>query len=283
MIGELVLVGFAAAIILYLGWKQGFFFWKPEAEWNRTIQLHHVAAGFAVYFALSAVVPSLYTSWLQPYFPLPEGFIGYATWLNFLLAATILAALVCVWRWIPPTVRENIWRSKTARQSYGQDLRISLFAWFLSFPVVLFINQLLEDFLYKVIGIEHIPDQIAVRFVKMTAEYPFYFFLAITAVVIFAPIIEEFLFRGLLQSFIRKHLGSKQAIFITAVCFSFFHFSPEQGFANIPIVASLFPLALFLGFIYERQRSLMASIGLHSLFNLLSIINLYFMGGIPCA
>lgn len=281
--GGLILVGLIAALILWLGAKQGFFRWTSENTWNRGIRLVHVGAGFALYFAVSLLLPSVYIHLLRSHFAAPEQYIGFLTWINFLLSMTILVALFVLTRWLPRLVRERIWRSETAVQSYGQDLRMGFFAWCLAFPLILFINQLVEDFLYRVIGVEQIPDQVAVRFIKMTAEFPFYFFLAIIAVTVLAPLIEEFLFRGLLQTFIRKYLGAKQAIFITAFCFSCFHLSLEQGLGNIPILLSLFPLALFLGFLYERQRSLFASISLHSLFNLCSILNLYFMGGIPCA
>jgi uncharacterized protein len=281
--GGLILVGLVAALILWLGFKQGFFRWTPENHWNRGIRLYHVVAGFALYFAVSLLLPYVYIPLLRPHFAAPEQYIGFLTWVNFLLSMTIFGALLVLVRWLPKAVRARIWRSETAVQSYGLDLRMSFFAWCLAFPLILFINQLVEGFLYQVIGVEQIPDQMAVRFIKMTAEYPFYFLLAIIAVIALAPLIEEFLFRGLLQSFIRKYLGAKQAIVITAVCFSCFHLSPEQGLGNIPILLSLFPLALFLGFLYERQRSLCASIGLHSLFNLCSVLNLYFMGGIPCA
>lgn len=282
-LSELLLIAFFSAAILWFGWKQGFFRWNPERDWNLSIRLLQVFAGFAIYFSISLFAPSIYASFLKdPFISTPEKFIGYATWLNFLLAGTIAAVLFFFWLTMKSPCKERIWRSPTAHQSYGKDLQMSFYAWCLSFPIVLFLNQALEKFL-NAIGIDYIPDQVAVRFVKMTAEYPFYFSLALAAIVIFAPLIEEFLFRGLLQSFIRKHLGSKQAIFITALCFSFFHFSPEQGWGNLPIIGSLLPLALFLGFLYERQRSLFASIGMHSFFNLFSIVNLYFLGGIPCA
>jgi membrane protease YdiL (CAAX protease family) len=281
--GEIVFIGIVAAVILWFGWKQGFFRWQPDPNWNRNLQLYQVVVAFAVYFAISYFASFLYITTLPPSSDSPESFIQYATWLNFLNSATVLGALFIFWRSLPRSVHQGLWRSPAAKQSYGKDLQMSFFAWCLAFPFVLFINQLLENFLIQVIGIETIPDQIAVRFVKMTAQYPFYFFLALVSVVIFAPLIEEFLFRGILQSFIRKHIGSTQAIFITALCFSFFHFSLEQGWGNLPIIGSLFPLALFLGFLYEKQKSLLSSIGLHSLFNLFSILNLYFMGGIPCA
>lgn len=281
--GEIAIAGIIAAGIVWIGWLQGFFRWAPDPTWNSGIALHHVIVAFALYFAISFLVGPLYIELLKPLFRSPYSEIGYASWLNFLLSFSILAAMLIWWRCLPRNVRLGIWRSDNAKQPYRQDVKFSLYSWCIAFPVVLFVNQLLETLLYVITHIKQIPDQLAVRFVKMTAAYPAYFLLAIFSIAVIAPLVEEFLFRGLLQSFIRKHLGSRQAILITAICFSFFHFSPEQGLGNLSIVTSLFPLALILGFIYERQRSLLASIGLHALFNAMSILNLYFLGGIPCA
>ncbi|MEN9654812.1 MAG: hypothetical protein RL235_924, partial [Chlamydiota bacterium] len=49
--------------------------------------------------------------------------------------------------------------------------------------------------------------------------------------------------------------------------------------ANIPIIAALFTFSLFLGYVYERQRALIAPMGLHAMFNGISVLNLYFFGG----
>ena len=115
----------------------------------------------------------------------------------------------------------------------------------------------------------------------MTFAHPSLFVLTISTIVIFAPVIEELLFRGFLQSFIRQHLGSKQAICITSVLFAFFHYSSEQGIGNLPIIISLFVLSLFIGFIYEKRGSLAAPIALHAIFNAVNVVNLYFLGGMP--
>jgi len=283
MIAELLLVGIGAALILWFSWKKGFFLWKENTDWNRGFPFSLVILGFAIYFGVSYGSAVFYQTLFPSTFSTTKEYVRYATWLNFFISFTILSALLIFWRCFPLRIRSNLWKDSTEKRSYAKDFQMSLIAWLITFPIVLFINQLLELFLYRIIGIEEIPDQLAVRFVKMTAQYPSYFFLALISVVIMAPIIEEFLFRGLLQTYIRSRLGAKQAILITSICFSFFHFSFEQGLGNLPIVGSLFPLALFLGFLYERQHSLFASIGLHSLFNLFSIINLYFLGGIPCA
>jgi len=144
---------------------------------------------------------------------------------------------------------------------------------------VIFLNEVSDLLLIHVFHVKELPEQLAVRFLTMTFQYPRYFFLSVITIVAFAPILEEVLFRGFLQSLIRQHLGSKVAIFITSCCFSVFHYSPQQGFSNISIIGSLFALALFLGFVYERQGSLLASVALHASFNAFSVFNLYFLGG----
>jgi len=278
---ELLFLALIAAGILWFGKNRGFFNWRPESDWNPHIRFYQVAMGFAIYFAMSVIAALAYKPLLAPYFQ-PDTVIGYITWLNLALSGTVFLALLIFWLCLPKDVRNNLWRSPTAKQPYFYDLRIGFFAWLLAMPAVIVINETVETLL-AALGFPQLTDQLAVQFVKMTAAYPLYFSLAMFAVIILAPLIEEFLFRALLQSFIRKHLGPKQAILITALCFSCFHFALEQGVGNVAILASLFPLALFLGFVYERQRSLAASMSLHSFFNLFSILNLYFMGGIPCA
>ncbi|MBI3211827.1 MAG: CPBP family intramembrane metalloprotease [Simkania negevensis] len=51
-----------------------------------------------------------------------------------------------------------------------------------------------------------------------------------------------------------------------------FHLSSSQGVGNI----SLFIFALYLGFLYEKQCSLFASIALHMTFNSISVIRILF-------
>ena len=93
--------------------------------------------------------------------------------------------------------------------------------------------------------------------------------MASATIVIAAPCIEEFLFRGCLQSFLKQYMSTKGAILFSSLCFSLFHFSLSQGLGNISLCASLFVFALFLGFIYETG-SLFASVGLHMTFNIVS-------------
>jgi len=121
-------------------------------------------------------------------------------------------------------------------------------------------------------------EQTAVRFLMQVKETPLSLLLALFTIVIAAPLIEEYLFRGVFQSFLRKHLGSIKAIILTSAIFSLFHFSPSQGVQNIAILLSLFVLSLYLGFVFEKTRSLLSSITLHLIFNLASALKIIFYG-----
>ncbi len=269
-----------SAVILWLASKNGFFKPLDDGEWRPDLSFWHVIGAYGIYFGLAIyfpriLAPLLYRaseSWTQ---------LALLSWISFLSSVSIFIGLAILWRSLSYPTRMAIWRSNRATQPYFDDLKFAALTWCIAFPVVLAMSQFLDLLVYYVFNVTSLPDQVAVYFVKMTFAQPFYFFMAILTIVILAPLVEELLFRGFLQSFIRKHLGPHQAILITSLCFSFFHFSPEQGLSNIPIVGSLFSLALFLGYLYERQQSLFASIALHALFNGISVLNLYFLGGVP--
>jgi len=177
-------------------------------------------------------------------------------------------------------VRNGILRRSSEKgRPLLNDVWFAFFAWLLAFPLVLFLSQLLELLINWSFSITQLPDQNAVLFLKSTFENPLYFILATLSIVVLAPLIEETLFRGFFQSYIRQHLGSKQAILITSVCFSLFHYTGAQGLGNISIIISLFLLSLFLGYIYEKRGSLLAPMVLHATFNAISVINLYLFGG----
>ena len=97
--------------------------------------------------------------------------------------------------------------------------------------------------------------------------------IAVFAFVILIPVLEEFIFRGLLQSWLRRHLSRQPALLITAVAFALMHFASMQGATNLVIVPAVFVIGYFLGHLYERQGSLYASIGLHVTYNALGVFN----------
>ncbi len=115
-------------------------------------------------------------------------------------------------------------------------------------------------------------DQVAVLYLKIAMQSPALLVSMLISILVVAPILEEFLFRGLLQTYLKNYLGKKGAIFVAALLFGLFHFNSAQGVGNISIILSLFSFGCFLGFIYERQGSLLASISLHATFNAVNVL-----------
>lgn len=271
-IGAMIAFGVIALLILFIGWRKGFFNFE-EKPWQVPFSLVQLLGAFLIYFLASYLLNKILRKMLV------MQYLGLMSWLNFVISLVIAILLGIYLLLLPRPVSKGILRREHVEHPLYQDVWAAVYAWIMAFPLVLFLSQALEMIVAKFFGITKLPDQIAVKFLKSTFETPLYFVLAVLSIIILAPLIEETLFRGFLQTFIRKHLGSKQAILITSVCFSLFHYAPGQGLGNIMIIISLFVLALFLGFLYEKQGSLLAPIVLHSLFNTISVINLYLFGG----
>lgn len=105
---------------------------------------------------------------------------------------------------------------------------------------------------------------------------PFLLFFLLFFGTVMAPCIEEIIFRGFLQSALKKSFGGRYAIIISAFLFAFVHM---DLFASLQI----FILGLLLGFLYEKTKTLAASIFVHILHNSLTVILLlyfkYFLNG----
>ncbi len=93
-------------------------------------------------------------------------------------------------------------------------------------------------------------------------------FIIVTTVIV-GPVLEEMLFRGLLQTMMRSFFESRNriwlAILISSGLFAMVH-------ANAGHWPALFMLALCLGYSYEKSGSLLRPIFIHSLFNSVAII-----------
>lgn len=85
-------------------------------------------------------------------------------------------------------------------------------------------------------------------------------------VVIFAPIVEEIIFRGVIFSTTRHKYGRRWAFIITTAVFTIMHGINPVGFVQILIPAIAFLL------LYEREGSLAGPIIAHGTFNLISTL-----------
>ncbi len=210
---------------------------------------------FALYWIIA-----LFAGYVLPAVPLSL----YAFQLFVLLL--ILALLYLL------TFKENLWKQQK-QTSRLFDWALGLATWFLSFPLVTAIGELADWLLSQFFGAQTY-EQTAVRFLKKAAEMNLSLVIAFVTIVVLAPLVEELLFRGILQSYLKSKLGAKAAILLSAFTFSLFHFSPSQGLGNVSLCLSLLILGCYLGFLYERQRSLFASLGLHMTFNTVSTLRI---------
>ncbi len=94
--------------------------------------------------------------------------------------------------------------------------------------------------------------------------------------IIVAPVIEEIIFRGFLQTALKNSFGGRYAILISAALFAGVHM---DLFAFLQI----FILGILLGYLYEKTQTIAASIVVHILHNSLTLIFLlyfkYFLKG----
>jgi membrane protease YdiL (CAAX protease family) len=169
--------------------------------------------------------------------------------------------------------RQQLWQQTS--QTWTQNFGVGVAVWFLIYPLVLAFNQLISIAAWHLFHHSFV-EQIVVQHLRDTLASPWIFGATALSVITLVPMTEEFLFRGLLQSWLKRKLhNTSAAIIFSSIVFAIFHYSNAQGVTNIELLSSLFLLSCMLGFIYERQRSLWAPIGLHSFFNLMSLLMIF--------
>lgn len=173
--------------------------------------------------------------------------------------------------------RLSIWKDTSfpGTRSLLSDSLQGLLTLFLSCMTVLFVGVALESLL-KQLNIPLEGEQIAVQLLKQALSSPLSFICMVSIISFIAPVTEEFLFRGLLQNWLKPRLGTTLTCILTASAFSFIHFSPAQKNANFLLLPSLFIFGLFASFLYEKTRSLFAPIVLHVTFNSINVIRIIF-------
>lgn len=88
-------------------------------------------------------------------------------------------------------------------------------------------------------------------------------------VLIFAPIVEEVIFRGYIYKILKSKLPIIFSMIISSTLFALIHY-------NVLSYILLFVLSIFLTYIYERNGSIICPIIIHSLFNLMMSILIIF-------
>ncbi len=282
---EMILFFGAAALVgNWIAWSKGFYILQDsKASKAAGIDGRTVLAVFAIYLGtmlllaplLSKVAYLLAGSQKYSIAAQPATLVG---WLQLFTIALTLFFLFFFCRTRDLSAMKKIWKdySRPHTDSIAYDFGIGMLTWLISFPVAALVGQLSDMLLFYFLGIENY-EQVAVRYLKTALSSPSLLFIALSTILISAPVIEEFLFRGVLQTWFKRYLGRGAAILLSALCFALFHLAPSQGAGNISLGLSLFSFGCFLGFLYEKQGSLFATIGLHMTFNSISTFRILFM------
>lgn len=86
--------------------------------------------------------------------------------------------------------------------------------------------------------------------------------------VVAAPVVEEFIFRGLILRYLRTKTGKPVAVIGSAAVFGALHFIPS-------LLVALFVVGLVLALVAERYDSIYPTVTLHAVHNGLIIVLLY--------
>lgn len=92
--------------------------------------------------------------------------------------------------------------------------------------------------------------------------------LALITASIAAPIVEELFFRGMLYGWLRTRWSAVGGVVLSAAIFSGAHAIPL-------ILASIFVVGVTLAIVYERTKSTLATMALHSLFNTIGVVAVF--------
>jgi membrane protease YdiL (CAAX protease family) len=278
-LSHIIFYGLLFIIISIIAWVKGYFK-IPLPVVDIPIKFKHVLISFAIYIGITFILSPFIVNFLLFFsffssVTLEKKQVLLSLVVNSFVISLIFGGLLTYFFSFSDLLKKGI--IKISDSSFLKDILMGIFSWVIAFPLIIVISKTLEMLSVILFKMEKLPEQLAITYIKKTMSSPALFGIVLISICIFAPIIEEFLFRGILQSWLKKKMSRNYAIFFASIFFAFFHYSGSQGISNITIILSLFILSLFLGFIYERQGSLLASISLHATFNTFSVLNLIFI------
>lgn len=270
-LGSYLYTIFLLFLIVYFSqrasFKRGFYRYplsiKPK---NKLISGKQLLAYFFVYVFCFFFLARLFLQNISP-FVSPSYAFAIALTSSSLLCFFFLFIL---WRINPK--REPVFLGENPPLT---DIKIGLLGWIIGSFLAFLLGQISDLCLYLKFGELHY-EQAAVHQLKVALANPPILVATLFSILIFAPIAEEFLFRYALQNYLKKYLNTKYAILVAGFAFALLHLSPSQGIGNITLMISLWTLGSFLGWVYERQGSLLTSITLHAIFNGVSTLQIIF-------
>ncbi len=264
MIWPFIAAGVAAVgVLLACGcFRRGVF---DQSQARLELTLFDVAIGFCLMFmgiiALGTVVQqfNLPVTATDPGTPVERAFVPL---LSQLLTQFPIVVFL-IWRGFQTP--DGVAQLGILPRRPGRELLAGFLAIFAALPIVFGINAVAMA--VSLLWGEK-PPEIAHDLLKQLIENKDAIagLMLIGSAVLLAPLFEEFIFRGLLQTFFVSITGSASrwlAILATSFVFALIHIKA----ANWQVLPGLFCLSLMLGWLYEKHGSLLPCVVLHALFN----------------
>lgn len=277
-VGVLFYLLLASLITSWFAWRLGFYqLPKTNQPSSSAVFYKNVMQIFILFLVVEIIVaPLLFVGWSSlkqgKMIDLHSLDLSFTTqaWMHLISIGLCLLVIGLYCLLANRSVVKAAWGQNAFTLDAIGNFLMGMATWVICYPIIAFFGQGISLLMMLFHQGPRI-DQVAVKQLKTTLSNPALFWTTSFTIVFIVPVIEELLFRGFLQTWLKGVIGTLKAVLVTALIFAFFHFSISQGLDNIELVFSLFILGCFLGFIYERQRSLWASIGLHATFNAVSI------------
>ncbi|ANH79133.1 CPBP family intramembrane glutamic endopeptidase [Candidatus Chlamydia sanziniae] len=235
--------------------SKNFFIW-PAVSGKTPIKLRHVLIGvglliFGFFFDHTLSSLSSQTPELTPI--LYSLFLAFA-FLFYLFLLPLNITRVILFSGDKPLA--TIW----------QAILSSLRMWIILIPVTQLIGIILNKFLILIIPIQNLHVQEITTKIQNVSFLTGKHMSFLLAIGVLTPFFEEVFFRGFLQTFLKNKLSRGWALFYTSIIFALSHV--ESSLGSLVFVPMIFVFSLFAGFLYEKERQILAPIVLHMLFNL---------------
>ncbi len=136
-----------------------------------------------------------------------------------------------------------------------------------SLVIIVLTISLANGLIYPIISLIPMPEMMKKLFAEWGQQQGIFSFLTI---VVAAPVLEEFIFRGIILDGLLRRYSPAKAILVSAFLFGLFHFNPWQ-------FCGAFLIGIFSGWIYYRSRNLLPCILIHFTNNLFAEITSRFL------
>lgn len=153
----------------------------------------------------------------------------------------------------------------------GKNIKRGAYTLILAIPVLILVKWILA----QSFAFEEKEQKVAIL-LKNMSQYPLIFVSFSTIVAIIVPFLEELVFRGYLQGWLKSRFNSTVAVLVSASCFALVHFEYDLKMDNIPILISICIVGIFLAILREKFANIWAPYSFHAIFNGLSVLMVLF-------